>query len=307
LLICIFAAPPFRISARYVNMSIAREIMPYGFWNFLVSLSTVGRRQLNPILIGTLLGPVALTPYSVASRLLSYATMLLTATVGVVTPTMTVMVGEGEINKQRQTVLRLARITTAYSIYVVCILVGLSRHLLEAWIGPEVSEAWVIVALLAVGEFLPMCVQPYADSVLALGKQRPVAWRGWAEVAFGLALSASLAPSFGLTGVAAAFAASATVFRGVLMLQYGARLINSGTYEYLANILSPLLLRSAAPALLLAVLLSSLPPRGIVQIAMCGVAFTAVYAGAIAKCIPEIRVFQRASRIAVAADPELPC
>ncbi len=65
--------------------------MGYGLWYFLITGGRTLTTQASPLVIGARLGIGFVTPFSIATRLVSYAGSLIIAGTGVLTPLATTM------------------------------------------------------------------------------------------------------------------------------------------------------------------------------------------------------------------------
>jgi O-antigen/teichoic acid export membrane protein len=299
--VCVALARPLRFSWRHVQLNVVREIGPFGFWQFLVGIARVARSHLNPIAVGSLLGPVVLTAFSVPVRLINYAGMLLVVTVNVLTPTLTTFVAQGDTERQRRLILQAGRICSAYSFYMVALLLLLGRPLIALWIGPEFAWVWSVLAILVVGEWLPMAVHPFNFALVALARQRPVAWRGIAECLLALGLGAALAVPLGLTGFAIAIAVAGAWLRGVFMLGYGGRVCGIPWHTYLRDVIIPTSIHGGLAVAGLAAVVAWRAPATWLQLGLYGGGFTVLYASCVARSLGDMHALAKASAARVMA------
>jgi O-antigen/teichoic acid export membrane protein len=285
--LCYFLAQPFALSWRHVRVANLREISNFGFWNFLLSISGIGRRQLTPMVVGNRLGPAMLPPFSIAARLVGYASQLLVATVNVLTPALTALVGQGNLAKQSEVILRAGKICAAYSLYAAAMVILAGQSFLTLWL-PEMGWAAAIASILAIGEWLPMSVHPYNLAVVSMAKQRPVAWRGMAELAVGLALAVALGWKFDLIGISIGLAAAAIWFRGIFMLFYGHAILGISPGTYMSHAVVPVVIRGGLCVATFSLLTYWRPASTVLDfLAYCGI-FTIAYWALVGSCIPEL-------------------
>jgi O-antigen/teichoic acid export membrane protein len=299
--ICVWLARPLRFSWRQVRLDVIYEIGPFGFWQFLLGIARVARAHLNPIAVGSLLGPAVLTAFSIPVRLINYAGMLLAVTVNVLTPTLTTFVAQGDEDRQRRLILQAGRASAAYSLYIVSLLVLLGRSLIVLWIGPDFAWVWSVLAILAVGEWLPMAVHPFNFALVALAQQRPIAWRGIAECLLALGLGAALAVPLGLTGFAIAIAVAATWLRGLFMLTYGGQLCGIPWPAYLREVIFSTTLHGGVAVAALAAVVNWRAPATWLHLCFYGGGFTVLYASCVARCLVDVHALARTSAARVMA------
>ncbi|MFN0054091.1 MAG: lipopolysaccharide biosynthesis protein [Planctomycetales bacterium] len=302
---CRVAAPDFRISLRTASWATLREIGPYGFWNFLLSISNVARQHFNPIVVGTVLSAAAVTPFSIAARLVGYGNQLLLTTVSVLAPVMTANFARDDVGSRISLVVRSGRICSAYALFIVSAALLVGDVFLEVWMRKNLPGAAVAMGILVLGEWLPMAVHPYGTAVQALAEQRPIAWRGIAECLLGLGVAFLVGPTYGLYGMAMGFAVSAAWFRGVFLLRYGGRHYGPTAGVYVREVIAPVLAYGAVPVSLFAALVQWRRPAGLVELAIDVALFGVVYLAFMSRCIPEVRDIRRLCRT-IFARPAVP-
>jgi O-antigen/teichoic acid export membrane protein len=332
-ILCWKFAQPLVISRRYVHKSNLREISNFGFWNFLLSIGPIGRRQLTPFAISASLGTAPVAWFSFASQLIGYGQQLLIMTVNVLTPSLTKLVAERNLEKQRELMIRTGRICAAYAIYISAVVACGSHSLFSLWLRHNNAYAWLwtVAAVLVCGEWLPMSVHPYNLAVVAMAKQRPVAWRGIVELVVGLGLAvacgwamltypchlaaAALANQFpmawrgiaesglglGLTaifgwklaliGMAIGLSIAATWFRGVFMLYYGQTILAISPWTYLRSAVVPLMIRGVPTVSVLVLMTIWRPASSWFELITYLALFSIAYWVIAAGAIPEIAAF----------------
>ena len=274
--------PGLRASASSVTRGYAREVFGYGAWYALLSASRTLTGQVSPMVIGFRLGLAAVTPFSVAGRLVGYAGGLVTSVTGVLTPVATALHAEGGHDRQRWLFTEGGKFCASLSLYFTGMFLILGRPLTVLWMGPDLAWSSTLLAILAVGEALPLSQWVTHGIVLGMGRHRALALAGLAECAAAAGLAWFLAGRWGLVGVCAAFAASGAVARGLFPLVYGCRLLGHPVGLYLARVAAPAAAAAVAPWLALAAATAWREPASPLDVVGYLSAYTLAYASAAA-------------------------
>lgn len=231
-----------RFSRRYVNRAAARELINYGFFTFIGTAARLIRSQMQPILIGSLLGVPIVTLYSVAKRLIDYADRVVVAAAGVATPLATNLHATGQTELQRTLFLQSGRLAGSVALFFWCFCIFLGKPFIVLWMGPSMAKAGDLLAILATGEVLPMSQMVTASVVLGTARHKMFAWTSLLELAVAGALLAILSRMFGVVGSCSALAISSALFRGVFLVGYGCRILGVPVGLYLRTAFGPALI-----------------------------------------------------------------
>ena len=276
--VSVWLDPTLRATLGGVGRAAARDLMGYGVWYFLISASRTLTTQASPLVIGARLGIGLVTPFSLATRLVGYAGALIVAGSGVLTPVATAMHAEGGVDRQRRLMVQGGRCCLSLSLYFVGLFALLGRPLIAAWMGPTLAASSApLLAILALGEALPMSQWITHGLILGMGRHRPLALANLAECVAAVALAFGLAGPFGLAGVCVAFAVPATLARGVFQLAYGCKLLGLSAGGYCRSVLPAGLGVALLPSLMLWVATTLAPPRSDGGLLLHGSAYTALF------------------------------
>jgi O-antigen/teichoic acid export membrane protein/glycosyltransferase involved in cell wall biosynthesis len=267
-----------RVQPRLVSRGMARTLLGYGIWYFLLSVARVITPQISPLVIGNRLSVAWVTPYNVAGRMTSYAQSALVASTGVLTPVATALHARSQEAEQRQLFLEGGKYCLALVLFFVLVFVLLGRSLITLWVGPELAvSATPVLLVLALGELLPM--SQWVTNSLILGKERHrlVALAGVVENVTAVALALGLVGRYGIVGVAVAVAVPGTLCRGLLHWVYGCRLLGVGLGEYVRRVVVPPVLTAAVPAVALALVTNWRQPESWGMLLLYGGAYALVY------------------------------
>jgi O-antigen/teichoic acid export membrane protein len=269
--------PGLRLSLAFVSWPAARKLFGYGSWYFLLSLSRLLNTQIGPTLVGKGLSVAAVTPFVVCTQLIRYGSATVVSATGVLTPLATALHATNEGEKERALFLEGSKYCTALALYFMSLFLLLGRSFLGLWMGESWLEKFDLIAILALGEALPMS-QMVTWNIL-LGKARHPLLASWSliENVVAVPLSLALMPTYGLAGFCLAFAAPAVVCRGVLPIAYGCVLLHMPTGRFAQHVFLPVTLTWLPAALGLAGLVGWRAPADWSQLFLYASAFSAIY------------------------------
>jgi O-antigen/teichoic acid export membrane protein len=268
----IYRQARFRLT--YISRQSARLLLGYSVWNFIQTMSRILAGLSGSFVIGSLLTVSLVTPYSLAMRLIYYATESLAAFSHALTPVVTALHAKEHHGSQRKLFLDWGMYCLGISLYFLTLFLFLGEPFLALWVGGKLgASAAPLLYIVAVGEVLPLSQSITRGIVLGIGQPRLLALLGIAENALALPLGLALARPYGVAGVCVAFAVAATLFRGVFQLSYACRMIGVPLRRYVLEGLLPALALAVVPGLGLALFSYANPPRSWPALS----AITAVY------------------------------
>ena len=149
---------------------------------------------------------------------------------------------------------------------------------MNLWVGRELEHAARLLAIIAIGEFLPMTQWGSYSLILGVGRPRLLAVIILIEDATALALAFVLARPYGVAGICIAFALTGTLGRGVAQLVCACRLTDVSLRRYVARALLPPMAAAMPSAALLAALIWWRPPATWSQLFGYAGLYTVAYA-----------------------------
>lgn len=266
-----------RIRLHFLNRASIRELLEYGSWNLIANVARVTRRQLTPLMIGTLLGLTLIAPYSVADRLIGAIAAALAAITGVLTPYSTVLHAKAQTERQSRLFLQGGRYSTTFAIYLIAFLSIMGDSLIQLWIGHPLGQAALLFVILALGELLPSTQFVTNGILMAKARHRALAGFALVETVIVFLLSVILIPSYGLIGASLAIAIPAFFTRGVAPLIYGCRVVDVRISRFLTySILMPLLC-AAGPTLAIGFAISVYPASSWLFFVFYGISYSIAF------------------------------
>jgi O-antigen/teichoic acid export membrane protein len=265
--------PSLKIRFNLVRADTARELFGFGIWTFLINAARTLTSQSGPIVISLRLGVSFVTPFSIASRLVVYSGALIVAGTGVLTPIATIFHAHGSEDRQRRLFVEGGKYCLALSLFFVTFFLLLGKELIVFWMGAKFASSANFLAILAIGEALPMSQWITHGVILGMSRHRPIALANIVEAVIAVLLAVVLSVPLGLMGVCIAFAVPATLCRGLFQSIYGCRLIGMSPLRYARDVIAPTLGMAVAIALAMELIMALKPPGSSVQF----IAYSAVY------------------------------
>jgi O-antigen/teichoic acid export membrane protein len=274
---CFWLDPRLRLHPRHVRKDTARKLGSYGFWFFFLSMERPIGQIIAPPLIGNMLGPQMTTLHSFPARLIGYASSVMTAGTQVLTPIATAMHAKQRHDEQQELVLQGSKYCFALGLFFLCLFLWLGQPLLHLWVPGLSQTAGVLLAILALGEVLPMSQWINYGVILGKGRHKVMALISIAELITTIGFACLLAEPYGLIGVCVAVAVPGALCRGVCQAVYCCRLVRVSLSEYLARAIVPALGGAAVPALGLMLLTAWHEPDSWAQLFLYSASFSALY------------------------------
>jgi O-antigen/teichoic acid export membrane protein len=272
-----------RVRLRSIRFQAARSIYGYGIWLFILSVSRLVLSQVSPLIIGARLAVEQVTPFSIAARLITYATSLLVAATGVLTPLMTALHAEEKYDQQRRLFLDGGKFCLVLALYFLAWFAFLGRPFIVLWVGPALESASTLLLILAIAEIIPMSQWATHSMILGMGRHRVLALASIVENLAAISLALAWVGPYGLVGVCLALAIPGVLCRGVVQVVFGCRLARVSPGQYGIQVLLPAVAAAALPTVLLAALSQWAMPETWLQLALV----TGVYSIAfLVGCVP---------------------
>lgn len=249
-----------QIRRKNVSRATVKELAGYGIWNFVATSSGMLTKSLFPVLIGNVLGLVFVTPFAIAYRLIEIVSQFMIAATGVLTPYNTALFAQNEQDRQRGMFLEVSKYCATIALLAVVGLSFLSESFLTLWVGSEYAYLWKLVAILAVGAFLPMVAMLAGGILQGMAQHRSLALFGILNATLTFSLAGLLGKFYGLTGACLSLAISATLFAGICPIVVVTRVLKLSVAEYLRRSMIPALVIVAGPASLLLMTISFIKP-----------------------------------------------
>jgi O-antigen/teichoic acid export membrane protein len=282
-----------RIGARHLTGGAARGLAGIGFWNSMLAISNVVNGEVGPMIIGVRLGIGPVTPFSIASRLVGYGRDFLIACTGVLTPMAIANHAARNDDHQRRLFVEGSKFCLALTLFCLVTFVVLGRAIIGLWVGPTFEWAWTLLVILAVGEALPMSQWVAYSVILGQYHHRALGCMNLLGNVLTVGLALLLVGRWGLIGVCVAFAAPATLCRGIFQVVFACRLVRVSAGQYLARVVAPVAAAAAVPTVALVGAVGARPPRTWAELLVYGGGFAGAYALAVAYALGYLGIARR--------------
>jgi O-antigen/teichoic acid export membrane protein len=239
--ICRMLAPDVRLRPVIPTVGELRSLYAFGFQAFFVQMSLLIITYTDTALIGVLLGPAAVTMYALPLQLVDYSRVLVNGITQSLLPELAGLKVRGDFVGLKKVFLRVSRASAAMSVFINVHLVVLGPAFLALWMGPQFTEdAFEILLFLAIAATIgAVSTQVLIPFYQALDVLKVLVGIVLAEAVLNIGLSAWLATSIGVWGVALASAIPAAAITMVLAPKYMLPRLDVGTGEYLWQVAVP--------------------------------------------------------------------
>jgi O-antigen/teichoic acid export membrane protein len=253
--------PGLRIRLSLGNPGQLRSLLGFSSWYFLLSITQVINLQALPFLAGSRLSVAAVTPVNITMKLLNLAQGLLSPVSSVLTPISTEIFVKQDHARQQRLHIEGGKFCLVFALFFAILFCLMGDSLIYLWIRRPIEGVGLLLAVMAIGEVLPMAQNVSNTISQGMGKHRGTALIRMTECVLFLTLGFWLARSLGLLGLVLLSATTRTLLHGVCQLVYTCRMTDLGIGTYLRKAMLPPLLAAIFPTLLLEALLQIREPR----------------------------------------------
>ena len=248
-----------RIRFSAVNLATARTLFGYGAMNLVITIARLTRLQMTTMMIGSMMSVARVTLFSIARRLVDFSERIIVSGSGTLTPLATTIHSQGHSDRQQVLLTQGGRFTAAFSFFLLGFLSVLGRPFIVLWMGHRYASAGDLLLIFAFGKVLPLSQITTGNILMAMAKLRPIAVLHISEVLALLAVGLPVSRTFGLVGFCTVIAAVGLIFRGILLLIYGCRVVGVPVRAYLRDALMPAMAAAAIPSAVLALVEAASP------------------------------------------------
>ncbi|HEX4020253.1 MAG TPA: polysaccharide biosynthesis C-terminal domain-containing protein [Acidobacteriaceae bacterium] len=187
---------------RAVNRAVSKKLLYFGAPVIIGQLADRVRLQSDAIVVSMFLGIAAVAHYNVASTFVLYYVDGIMAIIGVFTPLLTMQDSTCDREGLRKTFFTSTQLAIGSAGFVAFGLIALGHPFIERWMGREYLDAYPVLVVLALATLFDMMHATASASFYATMHQNVYAVLNGTEAVLNLALSISLAPHYGMIGVA---------------------------------------------------------------------------------------------------------
>jgi O-antigen/teichoic acid export membrane protein len=227
------ADPQLRLDPRLATWTRLKELTSFSIYVFLSKLGDQFRFNVDSLIIGRYLAVAAITPFSIATRLMNLFRGVLYGVLGPLTPAMSKLEGQSRTAELRTLFLRSTRITTLLTLSIGLFLLLNGRSVLRLWVGEEYVGSYGILVLLTIAHMSDFMQSPSGPLIFALGRPKVIGWWTAGEGVSKVLLSVYLVQPYGLVGVALGTLIPMLIFRLGIQAPYAMRLMQVRLIDYL--------------------------------------------------------------------------
>ena len=237
-----YLTPYMRVSRQFFSQSLAREMLGFSVWSFVISLANTVRNQIDMAVIAAFLGSAMVTHYQVGARLVMYGLMLLNRATDMFTPLFTRLHTQDDKAGLREKFLLMTKLNTMLGVIGGGLLILLGEAFIRRWMGPDYLDAYPVLLVLSVALITEAICYPSQNMLPALAKHKAYALLTLGEWVVNITLSIILIQQIGIVGVAWGSAIPMVVVRLFLIPIYTCRQLEQSLSEYYLAILPILVL-----------------------------------------------------------------
>ena len=225
---------------RFKNMPfyMLKEVLGFSVYIFIASIIDMLYWATDKVLIGAVLGTVAVAVYNIGGTFTSMLQNMSSAISGVFGTRVNMMVFENQsIEKLSELLIRIGRL----QYYVVSLILSgyivFGQIFIDIWAGKDYSQAYIIGLLTMIPLAIPL-IQNIAFTVITAQNKLKFRTIVYAVIAVLNVIGTILAmPKFGIIGAAACTAIAFVVGNGILMNWYYWKVVKLDIVEFWKNIL----------------------------------------------------------------------
>jgi O-antigen/teichoic acid export membrane protein len=274
--------PTLRIRPSYFSAAHWRDVTSFSLYLFVINIAGQISFNIDNVVIGATLGPVAVAVYTIALRLSEYQRRLCDQFSGMLFPVVMAFGADRDREALKRTLIEGNRIALALVAGAGVCLVGFSQPLIVRWMGSAFAGSVAPFNVLALAGVIVVSQAASSNVLIAVGRHRTVTWIWLAESAFNLVLSLILVRRMGLVGVAVGTLVPLVIGHLVVMLTAACRAVGLSVGECLYETVRPAAIAAAMAACACVLIRLARPPASATAVVVEGAAVGVVYVASLA-------------------------
>lgn len=273
--VAVRVVPDWKPSLRF-HFGIFRELFDFSGYLFVSRLSDLFHQYFLRFLLGALLGPSAVTHYTVALKLIGALGGFFTQAFSVLFPFASELRAKDRTDSLRQVYLAASKVFCSLSFPFMITLAIFARPVLEVWINAEIAQqASVILSLLSVSSLLGSLTTVSNHIVMGMGNSRIIAVFSFATLAVLVFVTPALTKQFGLTGTGLAMIAAS--IPGLILVMYQTKkILEIELVAYFRNVLAFHVVAACVYLICALIAVATLPQHAFTMV-IVGVALLGLY------------------------------
>ncbi len=197
----VFRILRLQIGTRYISRSSLGRIASYGGTTFVIIVAQRLRFKTDAVVIGAFVSAAAITYFTIGSRLVDYASEVVSSLAQIFVPMSSHSQAAGDIDGLRKIVLVGNRACAFIAFPIAAILTILGKSVIEAWVGPKyVAASYPVLLILLYPTTLMLAQSASGRTLWGLAKHGTWAWVVLAEGISNVVLSVILVRPYGIIG-----------------------------------------------------------------------------------------------------------
>jgi O-antigen/teichoic acid export membrane protein len=274
---CFWIEPRLQLRPSLFSRAIVKDVFSFGIWFSLLTFFRSATPNIAPFVIGHTLGAGPVTTFTIPRMLVSYSSWVMVSATQVAAPKAAVYHFGKNPGAQQALFIEGSRYNWAFTLFFLGGAIFLGYSLLSLWQSAPQPEEYRLLLILMAGELIPLSQWVTYYAAVSMGQHRRLAEFALAEAVTIVILAYAFSRWWGLEGAAAAVAISAFVFRGLLQVVYGCRLIGTPVARYVRLVFAPLALGSLLPYALIGALAAWFQPISWLELLVIGSVYTALF------------------------------
>lgn len=223
-----------RLGLQHVRRSSLRRIASYSGTTFVIIVAGRLRFKTDAMVIGTMVSAAAVTYFAIGSRLVDYASEVVSSLAQIFVPMSSQSQAKGDLDALRK-IFVVGNRACAFIIFpITAILTILGKSVIESWVGPKyVATSYPVMLVLLYPTTLMLAQSASGRTLWGIAKHRTWAWVVLAEGVSNLILSIILVRPYGIMGDAIGTAIPLTCSMILFLPRHLCRLLGIKLTTYL--------------------------------------------------------------------------
>lgn len=228
--------PEFHLRLEFVRFETLKLLLIYGGYTTVIKIADILRMNVNSIIIGNMISVSEVGVYAVAALLIQQMLKLVGSGVAVFSPRFASLDGANKKDELKNIFLRSLTISSffAWGLALLALLFGQSFILL--WVGSHFETAVPVFIILVVSFSIGLSQTTGIELMFAVNKHSYFAFVNMIEAIANLLISITLAPKYGIVGVALGTAIPMVIVKLFVQPVYVSRIAGIGLTCYISSI-----------------------------------------------------------------------
>jgi len=229
---------PYKFSL-LIDIKIIKKIFDFSFYVLLSKLSNIFAVYIVRFVIAFFLGPIAVTYYTVPSKLVGAIGGISSSAITTIFPFTSQMEANGNENEIRKMFLKGAGLFTALTLPVILFTIIFSQPILAVWMGYDFAEnSWMVLSIITFSGFIGSLSAIPNLIILGKGNSKLIGLFSVVTVALYIIFMPLLTKYFGIIGASISLLISSLGVI-ILVIKKTTYFINLSIKEYYNSVIRP--------------------------------------------------------------------